>query len=454
MTQLRERRYLIRRPRVLQYFHKGQLRKVLDEERVAGRFELFFDLLYVAIIANLADDLAETPTRENLVKFILVFTPAWNAWADAKEYANNYFNDDMLQRAGVIWIMTLLVIYGNNAVYVAQDLGALRATVGSYMVLRFSQICFYAVSSVASHHHRAQNRAYFALMLVGICIWIPLLCENVSDHAKIVAAVVAILYEDASYVISFGPWVSRWLKLDYSSAVDIDHENDRYTAFTILVLGEFTYAILVGSPARGGLNLNVLRAIMTLVIAFNFNSMYVYCDGAVDGTHPIRRAVWSTFAWLLIHLPLSAGLLVGGHVSAASCDQHLSPGQRRLWGAGLGMGTLCLYVFAWLYRDDDPKGLLRFSKSKRLMPRCIAGIVFILLPLTSEAQISSPSLIIIGAVMTSLVVTWEIYGGLETGACMFESWTAPEEDYDEEGDADEALIPPSNNAISSGYSTF
>lgn len=28
-------------------------------------------------IANLADDLAETPTRENLVKFMLVFTPAW-----------------------------------------------------------------------------------------------------------------------------------------------------------------------------------------------------------------------------------------------------------------------------------------------------------------------------------------------------------------------------------------
>lgn len=101
----------------------------------------------------------------------------------------------MLQRAGVIWIMSLLVIYGNNAVYVAQDIGSLRATVGSYMVLRFSQICFYAVSSVASHHHRAQNRAYFALMLIGICIWIPLLCETVSDRAKIVTAVIAILYE-------------------------------------------------------------------------------------------------------------------------------------------------------------------------------------------------------------------------------------------------------------------
>lgn len=251
--------------------------------------------------------------------------------------------------------------------------------------------------------------------------------------------------------------------------MDIDHENDRYTAFTILVLGEFTYAILVGSPARGGLNLNVMRAVMTLVIAFNFNSMYVYFDGAVKTTHPIRRAVWSTFAWLLIHLPLSAGLLVGGHVSAATArDHHLSPGQRRLWGAGLGIGSLCLFLIAMLYRDDDPKGLLRFSKVRsgpfnrislivakltRLMPRCVAAIVFILLPLTSEAQISSTSLVVIGAVMTSLVVTWEIYGGLERDADMFESWTAPEEDCNEEGEADEALIPQSNRD-SPNYSTF
>ena len=248
MTQLRERRYLIRRPRVLQYFHKGQLRKVLDEERVAGRFELFFDLLCnldalslalkspfltisrcrdSALTKDATDSSINAKRRRSPILLMTlrkrlqertwsssylcllqpgIFADSYhdrhhiltiyrNAWADAKEYANNYFNDDMLQRAGVIWIMTLLVIYGNNAVYVAQDLGALRATVGSYMVLRFSQICFYAVSSVASHHHRAQNRAYFALMLVGICIWIPLLCENVSDHAKIVAAVVAILYE-------------------------------------------------------------------------------------------------------------------------------------------------------------------------------------------------------------------------------------------------------------------
>ena len=41
----KERRYLIRRPKALQYFHNGQYKKAAEKERVAGQFELFYDLL-------------------------------------------------------------------------------------------------------------------------------------------------------------------------------------------------------------------------------------------------------------------------------------------------------------------------------------------------------------------------------------------------------------------------
>lgn len=44
-SEPKERRFLIRRPKALQYFHNGQLKKAAEKERVAGRFELFFDLL-------------------------------------------------------------------------------------------------------------------------------------------------------------------------------------------------------------------------------------------------------------------------------------------------------------------------------------------------------------------------------------------------------------------------
>jgi hypothetical protein len=46
------RRYLIKRPKVLQYFHDGALKKASEGERQAGRFELFLDLLYVALVCR------------------------------------------------------------------------------------------------------------------------------------------------------------------------------------------------------------------------------------------------------------------------------------------------------------------------------------------------------------------------------------------------------------------
>lgn len=42
-----------------------------DGERQAGRFELFLDLLYVAILSNFADTLAEDISGPKLVKYIV-----------------------------------------------------------------------------------------------------------------------------------------------------------------------------------------------------------------------------------------------------------------------------------------------------------------------------------------------------------------------------------------------
>ena len=258
--------------------------------------------------------------------------------------------------------MALLVLYGNNANEVGSELQAQRATVAAYQCIRFTQLCFFFLYSVASHHHRTQNRIYAALTLIAVCLWIPIYFEGVSNHAKIGVAVVAILWEQFAYLAGFSPACAKMLGLEYTTAVDIDHETDRYTAFTIIVLGEFTYNILVGSPAAGGLTFGYMRAVWTLVIAFCFNSMYVYNDGAVDSVHPVRRSVYTAFAWLLIHLPMSAGLLIGGHVSAVSTYDELDSGKRWLWGGGLGFGTLCMWIIAQLYRDRDPSGKLQLSK--------------------------------------------------------------------------------------------
>ena len=91
--------------------------------------------------------------------------------------------------------------------------------------------------------------------------------------------------------------------------------------------------------------------------------MYVYEDGSITNDHPIRRSVWTAFPWLLIHLPMSAGLLIGGHVSAASTfEEEFSSGKRWLWGGGLGVGMLGMWIIAQLYCDCDPAGKLLLPK--------------------------------------------------------------------------------------------
>jgi hypothetical protein len=45
-------RYLIKRPKALQYYYNGELRKESEGERAAGRFELFLDLLCMSTIVS------------------------------------------------------------------------------------------------------------------------------------------------------------------------------------------------------------------------------------------------------------------------------------------------------------------------------------------------------------------------------------------------------------------
>lgn len=94
-----ESRYLIRQPRALQWFENGRLVKRRDEERQSGknpptylsqirrdrskvveeeiliqntgRFELFLDLLYIAILSNFADTLTEDISGAKLAKYIV-----------------------------------------------------------------------------------------------------------------------------------------------------------------------------------------------------------------------------------------------------------------------------------------------------------------------------------------------------------------------------------------------
>lgn len=384
------------------------------------------DCADVAIVANFSDDLAEHPDGTHLVKYVLIFAPAWHIWADLREVMNSYYTDDLVQRLIILWVMALLVLYANNAREVDADIDAMRTTAGAYVAARFTTLSVFLISSFASYHHRTQARIMALLMAIGLLITIPLFLSSVSLQGKIATVAVVIFYQECTWALTLSPWIKRKLKLRYSTAVDIAHEIDRMAAFFIIILGEFVYSVVVGDPTGIGLTAGYAKAVFTLIIAFCLNWIYVNGDGSVQAVHPIRRSAWTAFGFFLLHLPMSASFLIGGHVCAISVKVHeFESGQTWLLGGGLGTGLLCLWIHGMLYRTED-KGCLVMTKPLRIGMRLVIAVVLALLPLSHERLNATQYMAVVMSLMAFLTV-WETVGGLLRGAKFFEPWTNTEE---------------------------
>ncbi|KAL2208657.1 hypothetical protein CC79DRAFT_1331806 [Sarocladium strictum] len=413
--------YLVKRPKALQWFHNGRLCKESEDERQAGRFELFLDLLYVAIVANFSDELTEHPDGAHLAKYLLTFAPAWHIWVDLREIMNSYYTDDLIQRLIVLWVMALLVLYANNANAADEELGAMRTTAGAYVVARFTTMCAFLITSFASYQHRAQARIMASFMFVGLLITIPLFLEGVSIRGKAAVVVIMIVWQEATWALTLSPWIKKKLRLTYSTAVDIAHEVDRMAAFFIIILGEFVYSVIVGNPTGTGLTSGYAKGVCTLIIAFSLNWIYASGDGSTQATHPIRRSAWTAFGFFLLHLPMSASFLIGGHVCAISTKvAQFEDGQRWLLGGGLGVGMFCLWVYGMLYRVHGDEKLL-LPKTLRVTMRLVVAIILAVLPETHD-HLGAESFMFVVMSLFAFVLGWETVGGLERNAKIFEPW--------------------------------
>lgn len=256
------RRYLFRRPRALQYF-RGTVLVRSEEERSSHRLELFFDLVFVGLIATLAEEAIHEHNGDAIVRYILTYTAAWMVWNYMREVFNAFFVDDVPQRLLVLGVMACLVVYGNNAPHAEErreDSGARATAIGAYLVaggMVFGIMAFY---SFYICQYRLQIRSQALVWVLVLGLWIGSIFASV--RACIALVTVALVLEYASWMFFYSPLFKRLAKLRYSSAVAIEHEIDRFTDFVTLVHGEFLYSVLSGQPAGQGMHSGVARVIL------------------------------------------------------------------------------------------------------------------------------------------------------------------------------------------------
>ena len=92
------------------------------------RLDLCIDLIWVGIISNLSEVFSEwyfstDPGHlgEAFAVFLLAFLPAFRIWNVLREFMNDYYMDDIIQRIFIFWVLLLSVFFGNNVAYLNED---------------------------------------------------------------------------------------------------------------------------------------------------------------------------------------------------------------------------------------------------------------------------------------------------------------------------------------------
>ncbi|CUM57083.1 uncharacterized protein AC631_04688 [Debaryomyces fabryi] len=263
------------RPHALNYFKDVVLYRTKGE-RTSAKTELFLDLMYVGIISNLAGHATENASGGALLKYVLLFVPAWVVWADIKDFTNYYYNEDLSQKVYIIWILVLLTLFVNSSSDVLEGVEGAAYTIVPYILCRVSLAISLLIYSLYIPEHRIQMRIYSVCIFITCCIWIPVIF--IPTRAKIGLSIAVLFLEQLSFVVVYHPVTKRLLKLTTSTALNIEHEVERFATFVTIAIGEFLYKVVATNPLGTGFSSKFARGTFLLVIAYIL--FWIYNNGS------------------------------------------------------------------------------------------------------------------------------------------------------------------------------
>jgi low temperature requirement protein LtrA len=274
------------------------------EDRTVSFLELFYDLVYVTVIAQSAHHLTEHVTLRATAEFAVIFGLVWTAWVNGSLYLELHGREDGRTRTVVFVQMGVLVLL---AVFTAD---------------------------AASDSGRGFALVYATFLAVSVWLWNSVRRQDRRGHPEFLASTgtyviglsVAAVVMFASAFLAAGPRIFVWAAVDVGwiagMAVLVGRAGDvlsrgmppsdslveRFGLFTIVVLGEFVFGVVDGLSAPERDTLTITTGMIALVIGFGF--WWIYFD--LVGRRPPRRDGRALASWLLSHLPVTMSIAAAG----------------------------------------------------------------------------------------------------------------------------------------------
>jgi low temperature requirement protein LtrA len=218
------------------------------EDRTVSFLELFYDLVYVVVIARAAHTLAEDISWRSFGEFVIVFGLIWIAWLNGTLYYELHGREDGRTRVYVFIQMLLLALLAVFTADAAGESGTQFAIVYVLYLIVVSWL-WYTVRLRDPEEYMAATGRYLMGMLASIALMA--VSAFVPDEIRLWVWTFVIVMWVGSGLLLF----SRDNAIE-SGVTATDSMVERFGLFVIIVLGEVVVGVVDGlsdASVRNGL---------------------------------------------------------------------------------------------------------------------------------------------------------------------------------------------------------
>jgi len=309
------------------------------KDRTVSNLELFYDLVYVAVISQASHHLTEHISPQGFAEFAIVFGMIWFAWFNGSLYIELHGREDGRTRLSVFVQMGVLALL---AVFTAEAPGA----TGSQFALVYAAFLallgwhWWSVREL-DRIERPEFLRITAVYVTGMAL------------STVVVGATAVL-PDAWRLPIWATFLAGWIGFmaagsrsqgpQIEGIQPTDSLVERFGLFTIIVLGEVILGVVTGLTEARPDPLTIATGSLAMVIGFGF--WWIYFD--VVGRRLPRGGRGEIWTWMLSHFPIQLSIVAAGagivNLIEHAHDPTTPPEIALLMGGAVAIGLLALIL--------------------------------------------------------------------------------------------------------------
>jgi low temperature requirement protein LtrA len=287
-----------------------------DPDRRVTFLELFFDLVFVAVIAQLAHHLAEHVTWASVGWFVLLFYAVWSSWINGTLYHDLHGTDDLSIRVFTFAQMLAVALMAVHAGDVPGE-GADGFAIG-YALNTLILVFLWFRTGAHDPHHRAASVPYsIAYLLSAVLFGASVFVEPPISYWM---WAIALLVELGGFAFAMHRFTPPETQVGEATIATTPSLIERMGLFVIIVLGEVVVGSVNGMAELTPLDLDeTVIGLCGVLVAIGL--WWLYFD-LVSHRAPVSRF---TQLWLYLHLPVVIAIAAGGAGVLTTIEHATSP---------------------------------------------------------------------------------------------------------------------------------